>query len=483
MAAISSPGLGSGLDVNGIVSQLVALERRPIELLEQQKATVEARLSAFSLLQSYTGNVRDAVARLAKPDLWTQTKATSSDTAAVAVSATGSAAKGSYSIEVSQLAQAQGLASAAYTSSAAATGSGTLRVELGSWNADKTAFTPKSGATAVDIVIAPGADSLAEVRDAINAADAGVSASIVNDASGARLVLRSSATGEENALRITATADAPAEPGGPTLDSLVYDPPSGLGQVSETLAARNAAVVINGLPVSSASNTLSGVVEGLSLTLAKTTTAPVQVGVALDSGAMRTAVDDFVRAYNEINRYLAEQTKYNEDTKTAGTLQGDSATRSLHRQLRSVISLGSGASPALARLSDAGLELQRDGSLKVNDTKFNAALADPAAVQAAFSADNDGDANDGFAVRIEALTKALTASDGMLASRSEGMRASITRSDKQIARYEERIAQIEARLMRQYSALDNTVNQLTGLNNLVTQQLSMLSNLYKSDGK
>lgn len=473
MATISSPGLGSGLDVNSIVSQLVALERRPITLLTQQKTALQAKLSSFGLLQSYTVNVRDAVGQLAKPDLWTQTKATSSDTAAVAVTSSAAAVKGSYSLEVTTLAQAQGLASAAYTATTDPVGSGTLHIELGSWDVGHTTFTPKTGASVVDIAIPPGADSLEEVRSAINAANAGVTASIVRDASGARLVLRSTATGEENAVRITTTVDAPAQPGDPTLEDLVFNPPSSLGTMTETLQAKNAAAIVNGLPVSSASNTLSNVVEGLTLTLAKTTTAPVTVTVGLDTAAMRTAVDAFVKSYNEINRYINDQTKYDADTKVAGALQGDGATRSLQAQLRGMLRTGSGAASAFPRLSDLGIELQRDGSLKIDDAKFNDALIDPAAVQAAFTADADGDANDGFAVRIKAMTTLLTQSDGPVATRTASLRASIDRSDKQIARYEDRVAQTEARLLRQYSALDNTLNQINGLNSFVTQQIAL----------
>lgn len=473
MASISSPGLGSGLDVNGIVSQLVALERRPIELLTEQKTALQAKLSSFGLLQSYTVNVRDAVGRLAEASLWTQTKATTSDATAVTVGSNAAAVKGSYSVEVGVLAQAQGLASAAYTGATASVGSGTLHIELGSWDAGHTTFTPKTGSSMVDIAIPPGADSLEDVRAAINSANAGVTASIVRDATGSKLVLRSTATGEENAVRITATADAPALPGGPTLEALVFNPPSGLGTMTETLQAKNASAIINGLPISSASNTLSDVVEGLTLTLTKTTTAPVTVGVGLDSAAMRTAVDNFVKAYNEINRYINDQTKYDPDSKVGGALQGDGTTRSLQGQLRGMLRTGSGASASFPRLSDIGLELQRDGSLKIDDGKFNAALADPEAVQAAFSADADGDANDGFAVRIKALTTLLTNSDGLVSTRTASLRASIERSSKQIARYEDRVAQTEARLLRQYSSLDTTLNQINGLNSFVTQQIAL----------
>jgi flagellar hook-associated protein 2 len=472
MASISSPGLGSGLDVSSIVSQLVAIERRPIDLLQQQQATLQAKLSAFGLLQSYTTNVRDAVARLAEPDLWVAPKATSGNPAVGATAVAGATA-GTYQVQVNRLAQAHAMASGTYAGANAAVGSGTLHVEIGAWDAEQTTFTRKSGTSGIDIVIPPGADSLEQVRATINAADAGVTASIVNDASGSRLVLRSTATGSAQALRITATADAPATEGGPTLAALSFDPPTlATGGMLQTLAALDSSVTVDGLEVSFAGNTLNGVVNGLNLNLTATTTAPVAVTVALDGANIKTKIDDFVKAYNEINRYLHDQTKYDADTKKGGTLQGDAATRSVMNRLHAVLTQMRGSASSLRSLSDVGLSLQRDGSLKVDAAKLDAALADPAAVQAAFSADEDGVANDGFAVRIKALTTALTNSDGALSTRSEGLRTSISRADKQIARYEDRILQVQARLLRQYSALDGTLNQLQGLNSYVTQQIA-----------
>ncbi|MEO7244329.1 MAG: flagellar filament capping protein FliD, partial [Rubrivivax sp.] len=174
----------------------------------------------------------------------------------------------------------------------------------------------------------------------------------------------------------------------------------------------------------------------------------------------------------EINRYLHDQTKYDPDTKKGGALQGDAATRTVMNQLRVALTQARGSAGSLRQLSDVGLQVQRDGSLKVDAGKLDAALTDPAAVQAAFSADEDGVANDGFAVRIKALTGLLTNSDGPISTRTDGLRTSISRADKQIARYEDRVTQTQARLLRQYSALDTTLSQLQGLNSTVTQQIA-----------
>ncbi|MCM5679396.1 flagellar filament capping protein FliD [Schlegelella sp. S2-27] len=476
--AISSPGLGSGLDVSSIVERLVAIERRPIDLIGEQTTKLQSRLSAFGLLQSYTVNVHDAVNRLTDATLWQKTSASTTDIS-ISASSTADAVSGRYSVEVSQLAQAQSISSKAYASSSTAVGSGTLHIELGTWNADKTAFTAKSGATAVDVVIPAGADSLAEVRDAINKASAGVTASIVNDTSGARLVLRSNETGAENAVRITATTDDDGNAGDALgLSALAYDPPSAAGQMTENLAARNAVATVNGLSVSSATNVFNNVVDGLKFTVSKVTTAPAEIRVGVDTESMKKAVNDFVKAYNDINKYIADQTKYNPDTKAAATLQGDRSTLSLQGQLRQMVTGISGASGTFQRISDLGLQLQSDGSLKVNDSKLSDALANNRSeVSAAFSkSDATNPANNGFAVRMKALTASLTRTDGLVTTRTDGLRASIRRNELQAEKYEARVALVEQRLLRQYSALDNSLTSLNGLSSYVNQQVTLWNN-------
>lgn len=474
MASISSPGLGSGLDVKSIVSQLVALERKPIDALNTRTESLQGKLSAFGLVQSYLVNLQDAAGVLAKASTWQQTKASSADATSVSVSSSTTAQAGSYAVEVSQLAQAQSLASPVYTSSTASMGTGTLRIELGSWNTGNTAFTPKSGTSGIDIAIPAGADSLEAVRTAINAANAGVSASIVRDAAGARLAIRSTSTGQENAVRITATANPATTPGGPTLNDLVYNPAVAPSTMTQTMAARDAMATVNGLPVTSPRNSLSEVIEGLTITLNKVTTTPTQLTVSTDTTAMRKAVDDFTKAYNDINKYISEQTKYDEDSKVAGTLQGDRATLSLQSQLRSMMGSLGGASTRYARLSDLGVQIQADGSLKVNDAKFNDAVsaANLSETARAFSQDTGTASTAGFAVRIKALATQMTNSDGVVSTRSAGLQASIKRNADEVKRQEDRVAMVEARLNKQYSALDTSVSKLKSLGDYVSQQIT-----------
>ncbi|AKJ30993.1 flagellar filament capping protein FliD [Caldimonas brevitalea] len=466
--AITSLGLGSGLDVNSIVEQLVSLERRPIEQLATQKTTLQSKLSAFGLMQSYTVNVQDAVGRLTNAKLWTQTKATTADATAVTVATTGTPASGSYNVQVSQLAQTQTLASSAFASKTSNVGAGTLKIELGAWDAGLTSFTPKSGATSVDVVIAPGEDTLEQVRDKINAANAGVTASIVTDASGARLALRSTATGAENAVRITSTGDA-------SLQALSFDPPAGGTQMAQKQAAKNALATVDGVELTSSTNTFDGAAEGLKFTAAKVTTTPVRISVGTDTEAMRKAVDDFVKAYNDISKYISTQTKYDEETKVAGALQGDRSSLSLQSQLRAAVTQSSSASSVFGRLSDIGLEMQRDGTLKLDEGKFSDAMGKLDELGKAFSNDVEGTAQDGFGVRLKALTTSLLDSDGLVAARSEALRNSIKRNDEQQAKMEDRVALVQQRLLRQYGALDTTMSKLNGLNSYVSQQMAALA--------
>lgn len=479
MPTIASPGLGSKLDVNSIVEQLVALERRPIDRLEVAAQTIQTKLSSFGLLQNYLTNLKDAAERLSGPKLWAQTAATSSDATSVSATSGADTAPGSYLVEVSQLAQAQSLSSKAYAASTAVVGSGTLHLDFGSWNADQSAFTA-SAKPSLDIVIAPGQDSLAAIRDTLNAAKAGVSASIVNDAAGARLVIRSTATGEANALRIRVSDDdgTPGDAAG--LSALAFDPPVAGGRMTQDLVARNATAKVNGLAISSPSNTLDGVVDGVTMTLSKLTTAPVEVRVARSTDVMTKSVNDFVKAYNDINAYIAEQTKYDPDTKVAGKLQGDSSTLAVQRQLRQALQTVSTASSTFNRLSALGLQMQRDGSLKVDGTALsNALTGNLDEVAQAFGRDDAG--GRGYAVVLGGLAKQLIATDGAVTTRSQGLRDSIRRNEKEQDRLEERVAATRERLLRQYGSLDTKMSQLSSLSDYVTQQMTMLTKSLRSD--
>ena len=473
MATLASPGVGSGLDVNSIVTQLVALERKPIEQLAAQTTTIQTKLSSFGLLQSYTANVRDIADKLSKPEFWTATASTSSDAASVAVSSTTTAAAGSYAVAVSQLAQTQSLASKGYTNSTSVVGNGTLRIELGAWNAGLTTFTADASKTPVDIVIAPGTDTLTAVRTAINGANAGVTASIVTDATGARLVVRSNTTGAASAVRITATDGDGVNTDDLGLSALAFNPPVAAGQMSQTQAARDALATINGLAVTSASNKLENVVDGVTMTLSKVTTSPVDVTVSLDTATIRKSIADFAKAFSDINGYITTQTKYDAATKKGAALQGDRATLTLQSNLRGIFLDNSSASLVFSRLSDVGLQIQTDGSMKVNEAKLTTALNNPTEMARMFNSTASADSNEhGFAVRVKALANQLIGSDGPITTRTKSLRDTIARNQTQQQRLEDRVALTKARLMKQYGALDASLSQINSVGSSLTQALA-----------
>ncbi len=479
MATISSPGVGSGLDVNSIVTQLVAIERQPIVQLQSQASSLQTKLSAFGKLQSNLSALRDAASALTRASTWSQTTGTSSDSAAVAVTTDANNLPGAYSIEVLSLARAQSNTSKTYTAATDLVGEGTIRIELGTWGVGNS-FTTKPDTTAIDISVGPPAKSLAEVRDMVNAANAGITATVLTDASGARLVFRSSATGTTEGFKLTVTDTDGNNVDTSGLSALAYDPSVGVVTMAQALAAANASALFNSVPISSASNTLSNVVDGMTLTLKKETSAAVEVTTAPDKDAIKKKIEAFVTAYNDLNKELAAQTKYDAASKTAGTLQGDSAAVSLRAALRATLRGNSSASTMFTRLADIGFDVKQDGSITLDAAKLDNGLANLGELKKLFSAsDTLVPANSGFATLFRQQADQAIGIEGSIASRSEGLRERINRNEKRQAELEVRVAMTEARLRRQYTALDAQMGQLQSISSYVTQQMSILNNSTK----
>jgi flagellar hook-associated protein 2 len=478
MATISSLGIGSGIDVNSVISQLLAVERIPLTKLQTQATAMQTQLSTYGKLQSAMSTLRDAASALTKSDTWGQTVGTSSDASAVSVTTSTATLAGQYAVNVTALASVQSNVSAVYPSANSIVGEGTLRITLGGWSGTGgTTFTPKAGATAVDISAGPPAQSLAELRDKINAAGAGVTASVVTDSSGARLVIRSNATGESNGFRIGVTDNDGNNTDGLGLSALAYDPAAGVLTMGRALAASNAAATLNGMAISAESNTLTNVVDGLSLTLNKVTTAPVQLTAAQDNESLKKAMNTFVTAYNDLNKLIVDQTKYDTNNKKGDNLQGDSAAISMRAQMRSLVGATTSASSAFTRLADVGVDVQTDGSIKLNDSKFTQSLGNLAEIKKLFAtSDTVTPANNGIATRMRNLADQMLGTDGSVKSRQEGLRSRIERNKDSQDAMTERIANVEKRLKLQYTALDRQMGQINGLSGYVTAQLNALSN-------
>jgi flagellar hook-associated protein 2 len=477
MATITSTGIGSGLDVAAIVSQLMALESRPLTLLQQTESSLNTQMSAIGTLQSRMASLRDAANALTSVSLWNQNVASSNNATAVKVSAANGAAAGTYAVQVQALAGSQTLASQTFTSATSVVGEGTLTIELGTWTGSPTTdgFTAKTGSSPVAISIGPGETSLEAIRDKINAAGAGVTATIINDASGARLSMRSSETGEENAFRVTAaeTIDDGSITTG--LSTLGYTAIGGGSPMTRSQTAGNAQATINGITVNSASNTLTGVADGLTLTLQQVTTSAAEVKVTADSEAVRTNINNFVAAFNDVANYIRDQTAYNADTRVGGTLQGDRLVGSLQAQLRSIVNEGSSASGVFSRLTDIGISFTSTGTLQTDATKLTNALGNLPELRKVLAADGADSASSGFIDRFKDFASSVLGSEGAFENRTTSLKGQLSLNAKSQESMERRLAQTEERLNRQYQALDLAMSQLNGTSAYLTQQLDMLA--------
>lgn len=493
MATISSLGLGSGLDVETIISKLVAVEQQPVNDINKRTDGLKTRLSTYGQIQSTLSALRDASNKLTNPDTWAGTKATASDTTAVSVTASSGAAVGSATLSVSQLAASQTLASTTFTSSTATVGQGSLTIELGTWGTDAggaATFTAKASATPVTITVDPGQDQLTQIRDKINASGAGVTASIVTDATGSRLTLTSRNSGETNAFRVT-VADADGDGGDAAgLSQLAYDPSTSVSQMSLTLPAANARAILNGLPISSESNSLSSAIDGLNIILLKTIppTQPVMLNVTQDADSIKKAITDFTTAYNAVNQLLRNQTKVDTSKLTsnmttdavaaaqaarAASLQGDSTAVGLQNRLRGIAGGVTSLGGSLARLADVGLAPGSDGNLPTAGTKLDKALTNLSDLKQFFmGVDSSNDSNSGFATRIRSLVDQALSVDGTVSSRQKGIQSQIDSNNKSVASLTDRIAATETRLRAQYAALDTKMSQLSSLSNYMTQQIA-----------
>jgi flagellar hook-associated protein 2 len=458
---ISSTGVGSGLDVKSIVTQLVAIERQPLTQLKTKASSIQTQLSVYGKLKSQISALGDAATVLAGAGGWNVQKASSSNAAAVGVSVGTTAVASDVSVSVQQLARAQTSASQGVTAGAAVGAAGTLNIEVGSWSEDPVpVFTP---GTSVPISVVAG-DTVSDIANKINSASAGVTATVLRDGANERLVIRSSTTGAASGFRL----NEPADPG---LAALGLTNPSDVGSFSGQTAL-DAKVNINGVDIVSGSNKLVDVIPGVTLQLNQVTTAPAEVTIETDLDVIQKNIQSFVDAYNALNTTIADATKYTAATKTAGPLQGDATTLGLQSALRSMLGSGSVGS-TFSRLSDIGLERQTDGSLKINTAKLTAAQQDLPNLKTLFTADNNDATTNGFGIKVRDFARAMVAFDGQVTNKSTALQASITRNSAEQDRVNDRATRVETQLYKQYSALDAQMAQLNGLSSFVTAQLAV----------
>lgn len=468
--AITSTGIGSGLDVDGIVTQLMALEQRPLTALTTKEAAYQAKISALGTLKGALSSLQSAASALV-PATGTSAlakfstfKSSIADSSIASATTTSSAVAGTYSLEVTQLAQQHRIATSTTatpfsgTDGTLTTG-GTLTIRLDTQPASAT--PTKSTA----VTIADGATPEA-VRDAINAANAGVSATVVNGTAGKQLVLVGNTPGSNQFISLSGVS------------ALAYDPGATVTPETDAFTLRQPAqgslFKINGIEVAGDTNTVTTAIDGITLNLTKesATDAKTTLTVTRDTNSLTAGVNAFVKAFNDVNTSTSSLGSYDATTQVAGTLNGDSTLRSAQTAMRA---LTSNVPTALAgatyqRLSDIGVSLQVDGTLTVDSSKLSKAIA----------SDITGVANlvSAYGDVANTATEALTGTNGLITSRTAGITTAIKALGTQSEAIVARLTTIEARYKKQFSALDVLMSNMSQTSTYLSQQLGSLLSAY-----
>ena len=482
MASISSLGVGANLELGTLLTQLQTAESQPLVALQQRQVSYTSKLSAYGTLQSSLGTLQAAAKKLSDPALFQGVKATSSAADVLTAAAGGTATAGTYAVNVTQLAQSQSLVAAGQASTTTAIGSGTITIDFGAITGGTfdaatgtysgAGFTKDATRTAVPITIDGSNNTLAGIRDAINAAKAGVSASIVNDGSGTpnRLVLTSSQTGETSSMRVSVAGDA-------ALQSLLNNDPAGTQNLRQTVAGQNAKLNVNGLAITSQTNTVKEAIQGTTLTLLKTGTS--NLSTEADTSAVESAINDFVKAYNSLQATANKLTTYDQDSKTGAALVGDSTLRNLQTRIRQALTTPQAGGPNdMKVLSEIGVAFQKDGTMAVDSAKLKSALASNLAGVSGLFASATG-STAGYGKQLSALVDNLTSTGGALKVASDGMTASLKQLDEQYADMKTRVDAKVERYRAQFTQLDLLMSQMNSTSNYLTQQFASMQNSSK----
>lgn len=468
MASITAAGVGSGLDISSIINQLMSVERAPLTALNKRVSSFQSQLSAYGQVKGALSSLQTAAEAIARPEKFAAFKASVADATVLAAALGIGARAGSYSIDVQQLAQSHKLASGGFASKDAAVGTGTFTIALGKIGTGESGaseFIAESGKT-LSFELDSGNNSLGAVRDAINAAKIGVTATIINDGSDtpARLVVTSNETGTSNVIKMSG-------PGG-----LSFDPLAETNAMEQKVAAQDARLLVDGIPVTRTSNTVTEAIEGVTLTLSKL--GSTTLNVQSDSEGIKKNIEAFVKAYNDVNSMIRKQTAYDATAKTAAALNGDSTMRTIMSRLRDIASGEvAGAPGGFARLSEAGISLQSDGSLKIDSAKLDAAMADPTKDLSRLFGDATG--STGIAAALGKEVKSMLGVDGLFSNRTEGINSTIKRLNDRKDALELRMTRVEARFRAQFTALDSMMSGLNTTSVYLSQQLSALSSMNK----
>lgn len=460
----------TAFDVPQLVSQLMAVERRPIDQLQTKISNYQAKTSSWGTLSSLLSSFEGAAA--AFKNSLDRLSATPSDASVFSAIAGSQGIPGSYTVNVTQLAQSQNLVAAGQTSATAAIGDGsptTVVFEFGAISGGTLVGGQYSGASFVangsgsaSVTIDSSNNSLEGIRDAINAAKLGVTATIVNDGSSApyRLVLTGDSTGANSSLRITTSG------GDGSIDNLLAYAPDGVQNLLQTRATQDARLSVNGIEITSPSNTIAGAIQGVSLTLKNTTTVPATLVVSRDTTVINSAASDFVDAYNALATQFKSRSAFGTATSTGGVLAGDGTIRALQSQLHTIFtSPASGGT--LTTLGQIGIAFQKDGSLRLDGGKLASAIS------SSFSdVVNLVSSPSGFATRLEAWGKAALAPGGPVDTRIKSLNDYVKNYNAQVDRLENQMVALEKKYRKEYTNLNLLLSSMNSTSTFLTQQLT-----------
>ncbi|MFA6921912.1 MAG: flagellar filament capping protein FliD [Gallionella sp.] len=470
--ATSSAATGA-INVVSIVSTLMTVASIPVNTLSAKQASYQSKISAYGTVQSQMTALQTAAAALGSTTASSLQayKATPSDTTVFTATADSTAVAGNYALNVTSLAQSQNLVAAGKTSTTTAISNGvatTVSFDLGTITGGTLAGGVYTGATYTSggagiksIVIDSTNNTLAGIRDAINAGGLGVTATIINDGSAApnRLTLTSNATGVNQSVKITTAG------GDGTINTLLGYDPAAVQNMNQTVAAQNANFTVNGIAVTSTSNTSTTAIQGVSLNLSKITTAPVSLTVARDTTAITTAVTNFVNAYNTMYSSMQTASAY----KSISPLAGEATIRDTMNQMRN-IAAGAVTGGTMSSIGQAGISFTAAGVMQLDSTKLNTAMStDFTGLSNLFN-----NSTTGYATLFHNLATDVLSSTGTFASRTNSLNQSVKTAGDRINVMNSQLAALQMQYTRQYSALNVLMANMNQTSTYLTQQLSRL---------
>lgn len=463
---ISVGGLISGLDTNGMIEQMLALQQRPIVKLQQREAAYQVELSAYGSLQGVLDSLKSAMEDLDSVSDLTNFSASSGDADLFTVSADENVTAGSYNVTVTQMAEVHKLTSGAF-SEAEQVGEGTIHLKVG------------DGST-TDIAVS-ATDTIDDVAQAINDADAGVHAAVIFDGTDYFLTLTAEDTGVANVINLTVTDTGDANNTDTNgLSRLVYDKDVTVN-LANTQTAADSIITVDGVAdINRDTNVIDDVIQGVTITIESAPSAPdneATLTVSRNMAAVVSKINAFVSAYNKVLDLFEAYQGYDSGTEAAGVLLGDATTNSIRNRLDNLVTDMVSGVESFDRLADLGLALNGEGQLEVDSTTLNSALDDHFDdVLQFFTQSAEG--SEGFAVRMaDTLDAMLDATDGTLAARTDGIRTSIDGIEEQVERIEMRNLAWETRTRAQFNVLELLLAEYQNTGNYLSQQIMGMQNL------